>query len=212
LNFFGHAVVASWSDRRAGHLLGSMLPDFEAMVGVPLLEVRDPDMQRGIALHHRTDGAFHRTPSFLASSSDALHALSEAGVRRGTARAVAHIGTEMFLDGWLVRERSHIDDYLSALELDTNALLDWRDQGHAFSKLQARLGVWGAPREYAEPAFVFARLSDALRHRPALALQEEHAVRIARYLPCLQRLVERRAPELLKELRDALGLGDRDAR
>ena len=185
-----------------------MLPDFEAMVGVPLLAVRDPDIQRGIDLHHRTDDEFHRAPAFFASCAHALNALTEAGVRRGTARAVGHIGSEMFLDGWLVRERSHIDDYLSALELDTNALLDWSDQGQAFSKLQARLGIWGAPRDYAEPAFVLARLRDALRRRLALAVQEDEAARVADYLPSLQRMVEQRAPELLKELQDALGLVD----
>lgn len=208
MNFFGHAVVASWTDRRAGHLFGSMLPDFEAMVGVPLSMVHDPDIQRGIELHHRTDDAFHRAPAFLASCAHALDALTRSGVRRGTARAVGHVGTEMFLDGWLVREERHIDGYLRAIELETNTLLDWSDEGKAFSKLQARLAVWGAPHDYAEPAFVSARLRDALRHRPALALLEDQSEQVADYLPVLQRLVEQRAPELLKELRDALGFGD----
>jgi hypothetical protein len=185
-----------------------MLPDFEAMVGVPLSMVHDPDIQRGIELHHRTDDAFHRAPAFLASCAHALDALTESGVRRGTARAVGHIGTEMLLDGWLVREERHIDGYLQAIELETNALLEWSDQGQAFSKLQARLAVWGAPRDYAEPTFVFARLRDALRHRPALALLEDQSKQVADYLPLLQRLVEQRAPELLKGLQDALGFGD----
>ncbi len=208
MNFFGHAVVASWADRRSGHLLGSMLPDFETMVGVPLSMVHDADIQRGIELHHRTDDAFHRAPAFLASCAHALDALTESGVRRGTARAVGHIGTEMLLDGWLVREERHIEGYLRAIELETNALLEWSDQGKAFSKLQARLALWGAPRDYAEPAFVLARLRDALRRRPALALLEEQSEQVADYLPSLQRLVEQRAPELLKELQDALGFGD----
>jgi hypothetical protein len=98
LNFFGHAVVAGWQDIRASHLLGSMLPDFETMIRVPLIEVRNPDIRRGIELHHRTDDAFHRAPAFLALCAHALGELTEAGVRRGTARAVGHIGSEMFLD------------------------------------------------------------------------------------------------------------------
>jgi len=208
LNFFGHAVVASWSDRSAGHLLGSMLPDFEAMVGVPLSRVRDPDIQRGIELHHRTDDAFHRAPAFLASCAEALEALMESGVRRGTARAVGHIGTELFLDGWLAREQRHVDDYLHAIDLETNALLEWSDRGMAFSKLRARLSVWGAPLDYSEPAFVLARLRDALRARPSLALLEDQSERVSDYLPSLQQLVGRRAPELLQGLRDALGFGD----
>lgn len=208
MNFFGHAVVASWADRQAGHLLGSMLPDFEAMIGVPLLEVRDRDIQRGIDLHHRTDEAFHRAPVFLALCAHALEALIDAGVRRGTARAVGHVGSEMFLDGWLVREQGHIDDYLAALELDANELLCWRDQGLAFSKLKARLTIWGAPSDYADAPFVLARLTDAFRARPALAVHADQADPVAKYLPSLQQMVEHRAPELLNELQDALGLAD----
>ena len=208
MNFFGHAVVAGWRDNRARHLLGSMLPDFETMVRVPLTEVRDPDIQRGIDLHHRTDEAFHQAPAFLAFCARSLDELGGAGVRRGTARAVGHVGSEMFLDGWLAREQAYIDDYLAALELDVDGLLGWQDDGQAFSKLQKRLTLWGAPRDYAEPSFVLARLTDALRLRPALAVLEDQAARVAEFLPSLQQMVECDAPELLHELQDALGSED----
>ena len=208
MNFFGHAVVASWRDSRARHLLGSMLPDFEAMVRVPLTEVRDPVLQRGIELHHRTDAAFHRAPVFLAFCARSLDELARAGVQRGTARAVGHVGSEMFLDGWLAREQAHVDDYLAALDLDVTGLLGWRDDGQAFSKLHTRLTLWGAPHDYTEPSFVLARLTDALRHRPALALHEDQAAQVAAFLPHLQRMVERDAPELLQGLQDALGSQD----
>jgi hypothetical protein len=185
-----------------------MLPDFETMVGVPLLEVRDDDIQRGIDLHHRTDEAFHHAPSFLALCARALDRLTEAGVRRGTARAVGHIGAEMFLDGWLVREQEHIDGYLSALDVQAGELLEWKDAGRAYSKLRGRLSRWGAPRDYADPPFVMARLRDTLRHRPALEVLDAQSDQVAEYLPSLQELVEARAPELLKEVADALGLSD----
>jgi len=208
LNFFGHAVVAGWRDNRAGHLFGSMLPDFETMVRVPLIEVRDPDIQRGIELHHRTDEAFHRAPAFLAFCARALDELTGAGVRRGTARAVGHIGSEMFLDGWLARDQAHIDGYLTALDLEVDGLLGWQDDGHAFSKLHTRLTLWGAPRDYAEPSFVLARLADALLLHPALAVLEHQSAQVADFLPSLQRMVERDAPELLNQLQDALGSKD----
>ena len=51
MNFFGHAVIAAVADPDERHLLGSMIPDFEAMVRVPLVAVRDPRVQRGIDLH-----------------------------------------------------------------------------------------------------------------------------------------------------------------
>ena len=208
MNFFGHAVVAGWQDNRASHLLGSMLPDFEAMVGVPLIEVRDPDIQRGIDLHHRTDEAFHRAPTFLALCAHALGELTAAGVRRGTARAVGHVGSEMFLDGWLARKQAYIDDYLAALELEADGLLGWQDGGSAFSKLHTRLTLWGAPLDYAEPSFVAARVTDALRSRPALEVLEEQSSLVMEFLPSLQEMVERDAPELLNELHDALGSED----
>lgn len=208
MNFFGHAVVAGWRDNRARYLLGSMLPDFEAMVRVPLTEIRDPDLRRGIELHHRTDKEFHSAPTFLSWCALSLEELAASGVGRGTARAVGHVGSEMFLDGWLAREQAHIDDYLAALDVDVDGLLGWQDQGRAFSKLHARLTLWGAPRDYAEPSFVLARLRDALRPRPALAIDEDQAPRVAEFLPALQQVVEREAPELLHALQDALGSED----
>jgi len=208
LNFFGHAVVAGWADNRAGHLLGSMLPDFEAMVRVPLVGVCDPDIQRGIDLHHRTDEVFHRAPIFVELCARALSELKGAGVRRGTARAVGHIGSEMFLDGWLAREQDHVDDYLAALEVEVEGCLEWEDDGRAFSKLRARLTMWGAPRDYAEPTFVLARLADALQRRPALKVLESESAQVRQFLPRLQRMVEGHAPELLTELQDTLGLKD----
>ena len=200
--------MAGWADNRAGHLLGSMLPDFEAMVRVPLVGVRDPDIQRGIDLHHRTDEVFHRAPIFVELCARALSELKGAGVRRGTARAVGHIGSEMFLDGWLAREQDHVDDYLAALEVEVEGCLEWEDDGRAFSKLRARLTMWGAPRDYAEPPFVLARLADALQRRPALKVLEDESAQVQEFLPRLQRMVERHAPELLTELQDTLGLKD----
>lgn len=208
MNFFGHAVVASWSDGQPKRLLGSMLPDFETMVRVPLRGVPDAEVRRGIVLHHRTDDLFHRTVVFLSLCAEALGDLGDLGVRRGTARAVAHIGVEMFLDGHLVDDPAHVGAYLSALELEPDGLVHWEDEGRAFSKLRDRLGTWGAPRDYAEPSFVLERLTDALRARPALAILDEQSEPVGSYLPTLQRAVERRAPELLTELQDALGFED----
>jgi len=205
LNFFGHAVVAGWADERPRHLLGSMLPDFEGMLGIRLVEVRDPQMRSGIELHHRTDEAFHRTESFLAFCAHALDELTLRGVRRGTARAVAHIGSELFLDGWLTRDHTHVDNYLDALAVEADGALIWEDEGHAFSALHRRLAIWGAPRDYMDPAFVLARLSDTLRRRPALELLEEHSSSVEAFLPSLRERVENGAAELLVELRNALG-------
>lgn len=207
MNFFGHAVVASWTDPSPEHVLGSMLPDFEAMTRVPLIEVRDTSIENGIATHHRTDEAFHRARTFLGLSGWALSTLSEAGVRRGTARAVAHIATEMFLDGHLVEQGGRTTPYLSAIALQTEKAVHWQDGGAAFDALRTRLNGWGAPADYADPPFVFVRLRDVLGRRPSLAIEEADTLRVARCLPELQRRVGQQARELLDELRDALGFG-----
>lgn len=208
MNFFGHSVVASWADVSPHHVLGSMLPDFEAMARVRLGGVRDPDIARGIQFHHRTDDAFHRGEAFLWLSGQALDELTRVGVRRGTARAVAHIATEMFLDGYLAQDPEHVDRYAAALEIDAGHLLDWEDDGSAYDTLRRRLTGWAQPRDYEEPAFVLARLRDALARRPALAIREQDAERLAGCMPALRSRVEQRARELLDQLRVALDFGD----
>jgi acyl carrier protein phosphodiesterase len=208
MNFFAHAVVATWTDADAAHVLGNMVPDFEGMLRVPLLGVTDPDVQRGIDLHHQTDEVFHRAPRFVSLSAQALDDLAEAGVRRGTARAVGHIATEMFLDGCLAGEPNRVHPYLAALASDANERLQWEDGGADYASLRGRLRTWGAPRDYVDPDFVLQRLRDALRHRPALAILDSEADRVAQCLPSLQQRVQRSAPELLEEVRDALGFGD----
>lgn len=208
MNFFGHSVVAGWTDTRPGHVLGSMLPDFEVMVGVALSQVHDGEIQLGIDLHHRTDDAFHRTPAFLALNTFALEQLTDAGVRRGTARAVGHIATELFLDGELASEPRNALGYSAALAIVPDGRLRWEDGGHAYATLHGRLAAWGAPTEYADPTFVLVRLRDALKRRPALAIADDEADRIGACLPKLKKRVAQDARELLDQLRDALGLAD----
>ena len=206
MNFFGHAVVAGWFDRRGEHVLGSMLPDFQGMVRVPLLEVRDHGIRRGIDLHHRTDDVFHRSPVFLRWTSRALDGLLEQGVRRGTARAIAHVAAEMFLDGHLASHPPFAEAYLAALAVEADGRIVWQDGGDAYSRLRGRLSTWGAPRDYQNPPFVLARLRDALRSRPGLAITDGEMDLVATCLPSIQRDVRDEARLLFAELRAALGL------
>lgn len=206
MNFFGHSVVAAWSGAPHGGVLGSMLPDFESMTRVRVRDLSHADLEHGIALHHRTDDAFHRTPRFVALCRRARHELDARGVRRGTARAVSHIGTEMFLDGLLSLDDALAAAYLDALAPEHAAGIQWEDGGHAFEKLRRRLERWGAPRDYDDPEFVLARLRDALRGRPKLRLLDEQHDAVAEFLPSLRLWVAADTPELLNDLRDALGL------
>lgn len=204
MNFFGHAVVAVWEGAGTPTVLGSMLPDFEGMTRARIEHVSQPEIRSGIELHHRTDDAFHRTPAFLAICKSGTSALTRAGVRRGTARAAAHIGAEMFLDGWLARETSHAEPYLAALDPVVGAAIEWSDDGVGFETLCDRLHRWGAPHDYREPDFVFRRLEGTLRSRPRLAVLDDQREALASFLPTLRSSIERQAPELLNQLRDTL--------
>ena len=83
-----------------------MLPDFATMSGARLAEAHDDaGVTLGIALHHRTDGAFHHLPPVLALMRELDDRLERAGCARGPRRAVAHIGVELLLDGVLVEAR-----------------------------------------------------------------------------------------------------------
>ena len=64
MNFFGHAVVATWHATEPRFVLGAMLPDFAAMIRARPPAARDPELARGIALHHATDEVFHDAPTF----------------------------------------------------------------------------------------------------------------------------------------------------
>ena len=206
MNFFAHSVVAAWVDPNAPYVLGSMLPDFETMVGQRLLSPGDPIVKRGIDFHHRSDEVFHRAQPFTGLCREALRELVERGVRRGTARAVAHIGAEMFLDGLLAEDPVHAQAYLRALRAEQASILQWPDQGAAFFELCERLQAWGAPTDYLEPDFVLTRLERSLAARPKLRIADEQRAAVSDYLPRLRGEVEHRAAELLKEVRSGLAL------
>ncbi len=210
MNFIGHAEVARWTRGEPAFHFGAMLPDFLHMAGARTAAIRDATVAEGVANHHRVDAAFHGAPSFVALCAEGVARLVEAGVRKGTARAVAHVGTELLLDGVLLRrtevEAAYVaaigwadgDTIASALELEPAALDRLRALG-------ARLRAWGAPRDYIRPAFVAERLDHALRARPRLALTADERGALVPFLERRLGEVEERAPSLLSEVRARVG-------
>src|SRR5262245_43693270 len=94
-----------------------MLPDFAAMVGVRVVSVAHAAADDGCRFHHETDDLFHRAACFQSLCHAATRALSGAGVRRGPARAIAHVGIELLLDDWLAAEQGVPGCYREALSL-----------------------------------------------------------------------------------------------
>ena len=207
MNFIGHLHVARWRSVAPGYLLGAMLPDFASMAGVKLGEPEDALVRSGIAMHHRTDGAFHHQPVFVSLMQETLLALTERGVARGPARAVGHIGVEMLIDGELVHHEGIDAAYDQALAfastLDRDETLTSETRA-GLTRVHSRLRAHGAPYDYRNTEAVVTRLVRTLSGRPRLAISPEDAREVALELPDVQRRVVSALPSLLRAVRDAL--------
>ena len=207
MNFFGHAVVASWYPHPApgAHALGAMLPDFQTMAGARARAVDDAAIADGVALHHRTDAAFHRLAPFVALTRDVEARLAAAGVSRGPMRAVGHVGVELLLDGALLADPGGRAAYAAALAYPI-AAIRWRDAGDdaRFAALHARLAAHGVPDDLARPEAVAARVLRMIAHRPLLRPTPAEADAIRATLAAAAPRVRVAAATIVGALRAAL--------
>ena len=187
MNFFGHTVIASSFHGDPRFLLGSMLPDFAGMVGVRLGAVENPIVRAGIDMHHRTDNVFHSSPQFVELMRHAMNELEAAGVSRGPARATAHLGIELLLDGLLSQDETRVRDYYEALhvvarmdELNLTQNMQW------LRNVATRLQEAPLPHGYASPEFVAGRIEYILQSRPRLRLLNADAKHVRATLRGIQ--------------------------
>jgi hypothetical protein len=188
-----------------------MMPDFATMVGGRPPEVADEAVAAGVSFHHQTDKVFHDCAGFVALQRDALSSLLERGVRRGSARAVAHIGVEMLLDESLSRDESGRAAYVQALERGASlepGTVVWRAPLLALryaDLLEALRGNARLPRP--RPATEIAwRLERALASRPRLALDADALGRVRTWAEAAAPQVQARVPDIVSQLCDALDL------
>jgi hypothetical protein len=211
MNFFGHAVVASWTSVEPAFVLGAMVPDFANMVGARVPGVTHEEIARGVAYHHETDRVFHDAPTFKKLMADARRDLRARELPRPSALAVGHIGVEILLDASLARDDRGRGAYLDAIRAgDPSALgvhLSWdaepaRDR---YGLLVSALVDRGVPRSAADPDAVAFRVRRALSRRPRLALTEggEHIVRA--WAESAADAVAAAAPVLVAEIVAGLG-------
>lgn len=206
MNFFGHAVVARWVRREPRFVLGAMLPDFASMCRARFSQVGDPQVAAGVEFHHRTDGVFHATPTFLALQREALEALEAEGVGYGPARAVAHVGVELAIDGELLADEGACADYLQAVAaLPTVDVSCSRGQPR-FDAMAARATDFGLPDDYRSPRRVAERLERILAPRPRLAFANGDVDRVARWLERARPGIAGRIEALLDEVRAGLSV------
>ncbi len=167
MNYFGHALVASWREAPPAIVLGAMLPDFSSMCRAKLAPVQDPEIDAGLALHHATDAAFHDLPAVVGLMRELDARLDDLGCARGPRRAVAHVGIELLLDGVLVDDAPARAAYLAGVACATP--IAWVADGDArFTILRDRLRTYGVPEDLRSPAAITERLSRVLGSRPLL--------------------------------------------
>ncbi|MFT3921115.1 MAG: hypothetical protein QM778_01140 [Myxococcales bacterium] len=207
MNFIGHATVALWTSRVPAFVLGAMLPDLVNMAGLRLpRELPRGPLAEGVSHHHQTDALFHAEPSFLVWTQYTLDRLSQLGVARGPARAVAHVGAEMLLDGELLGRPEVVDAYEAALgELArVRSLFTEPEQRTRWAQLEGRLRAHGTPYDYRNTDAVLERLIRVFQGRKRLAIDAPSERIVRSVLPDLQRHVVVETPHLLASLRRQL--------
>jgi hypothetical protein len=210
VNFYAHACVALWRSDDPRFLFGAMVPDLTAMLGLRYATSSDPTLNAGIELHHATDAAFHGAGHFVAMCSSGVAELTDHGVGRGAARAVAHVGTELLLDGRMSHDREARTAYAGALRYavahelcETLALPEAVDRARLHTGV-ARLTLAPLPEGYRQPAFVLDRLAHILSRRPRLALEPGDLPHVERFLERAQTELDSTWLELLEQVRSAL--------
>jgi hypothetical protein len=209
MNFFGHAWLAARARPDAAFVFGAMLPDLAAMAGLRVAEVAHASTDAGRRFHLATDAAFHRAESFQRLCVASTQALRAAGLRRGPARAIGHVGVELLLDGWLAAAEGVPALYGEALALgpELAPAISFRAKGHAtpLIELCARIaGAKLAPDAWCEPERLAARLVRILAHRPLLALEARELPAVRAWAARARADVASAAPRLISEIGDVL--------
>lgn len=206
VNFFGHAVVASWHSSEPGFILGSMLPDFATMIGDRVPEVSHQELESGVDFHHATDRVFHDSPTFRRLEREARGVLRELGVSRPSALAIGHIGVEMLLDASLATDEPGVAGYTRALSEGhgeaLGAHIHWpsADGSARYEQLRSVLVARGVFAGSVDPRLLAMRVSRALAPRPRLRLEPGADILVEEWVRIAAPGVREAAPALIEEL------------
>lgn len=210
MNVGGHIAVAMrLAPGEPRVWLGAALPDLGAMGRFRLMgDTVDPDVTAGIALHHATDDAFHRHSTFTEAMARLRSDLATDGVARGPARAVAHVGPELMIDGFLL-EDDQLSDAIDAAfaeidELGPALASLVETSGDDWMRHLAKVPAWGLPTDYADPHAVARRLHRILAQRPRLQVDAAHIDVIGQRLATEQPTLNLAVPSLIDDLEQSL--------
>lgn len=210
MNIAGHVTVAMRLAPDAPRVwLGAALPDLGAMGRFRLMgQTADPDVSAGIALHHATDDVFHRHPTFTGAMARLRADLAGDGVGRGPARAVAHVGPELLIDGYLLGDPTvgeAVDAAFAQIEFLGPSLATLVESNEpAWERHLAEVPGWGLPTDYADPLAVANRLHRILSRRPRLQLDSGHVEHVGHRLAAEQADLDAAVPELIGDLERSL--------
>jgi hypothetical protein len=204
MNFFGHAAIAGRFETHPVFVLGAMLPDFCSMLGLGPLAPTADKLGAGIRFHHVTDHAFHDLPVFRGLCREATAFLDERRVRRGSARAAAHVGVELMLDAELAENAESRALYLAALNVGHEPALlagaalsaDARERLGRLTGILAERGVAKRPDDGA----VVERLERALARRPRLLIVSADLPAITSWVEVFRERVVACSATLMHEL------------
>lgn len=218
MNLGAHVVVAASLSDLPLVRLGAALPDIATIGGFRMVPATSPGpVADGIALHHRTDAAFHSHRWFIERQRAVGAALRAAGVTRGAARASAHVGIELLLDGALFKSGTGSDRVDAVGEALAHAhppeplapLVADADRPAWLAHL-AGLPHWRPPHHFADPAAVARRLHAILSTRPRLAMRADEIPAVEAALTEIQPSIAGTAERFLVDLIEqvAHGAGD----
>lgn len=211
MNLGGHIAVAAKLSDRPDVWLGAALPDVGAMGRFNLLgDEPKGEIAEGIALHHATDELFHGHDWFKTHQSNLFASLSKAGVRRGPAKAVAHVGPELLLDGELLAQpvmNGQISAGMARLipNIDEVEVLVRPEKRAAWRGHLVHVAGRGAPTFYGDPHQVAASLERILSRRPRLALDRSQVELIGDLLSEVHLEIRATGVELIDDLAKSLG-------
>jgi hypothetical protein len=163
----------------------------------------------GIAFHHATDHAFHSDDWFLDLGREMREALHGDGLPDGAARACAHVGPELLLDGALLIDVTTADgvtEVWGRIGAPGNDVVDLAPPGERerwrvhLESVATRLD----PFSYSDAQVVARRLHAITSRRPRLAFDGALVGVVTRHMAAVQPRIMASAPQILERVCGAI--------